>query len=192
LRAEQAAATDDQPPVAADGLGDLRLTLLGIVLDGHPGILVDPLHRFANAFCMRTPIEYCHQAVSSRLNTLVFQNPESARSSFTPLARARATRAINSSQNRSVPLRVFDRSLAQPDVQHLPRVRPGGENRVVTEQLGVPVGGALLSCPHTSPTKLSTSITNLPSPGPAPACHARTNASRATDRAGAHAERERP
>ena len=52
---------------------------------------------------IRTPIEYCHPAFSNRLNTLAFQNPESARSSLTPLAPARSTRAISSSQNRSIP-----------------------------------------------------------------------------------------
>ena len=56
---------------------------------------------------MRTPIEYCHPAFSRRLNTLVFQNPESALSSFTPVAPARCTRAISSSVKRSIPFCVF-------------------------------------------------------------------------------------
>ena len=56
---------------------------------------------------MRTPIEYCQPARSSRLNTLLFQKPESARSSFTPSAPARSTRAISSSVKRSIPFWLF-------------------------------------------------------------------------------------
>ena len=56
---------------------------------------------------IRTPIEYSQPACSSRRNTLVDQNPESARSSLTPVAPARSTRAISSSQKRSIPFCVF-------------------------------------------------------------------------------------
>jgi hypothetical protein len=56
---------------------------------------------------LRTPIEYCQPARSKRSKTVVFQNPESALSSFTPLAPARSTRAISSSQKRSIPFCVF-------------------------------------------------------------------------------------
>jgi len=38
---------------------------------------------------------------------LVFQNPESARSSLTPVAPALSTRAISSSQKRTIPFCVF-------------------------------------------------------------------------------------
>jgi hypothetical protein len=41
------------------------------------------------------------------LNSLVFQNPESARSSLTPVAPARLTRAISSSVKRRIPCWVF-------------------------------------------------------------------------------------
>ena len=56
---------------------------------------------------IRTPIEYCQPACSSRSNTFVFQNPESARSSLTPVAPARVTRAISSSVKRTIPFCVF-------------------------------------------------------------------------------------
>ncbi len=46
-------------------------------------------------------------ARSSRANVLLDQNPESARSSFGPEAPARSTRAISSSQKRSIPREVF-------------------------------------------------------------------------------------
>ena len=56
---------------------------------------------------IRTPIEYCQPAFSRRLKTMVFQNPESARSSLTPVAPARVTRAISLSVKRSIPRWVF-------------------------------------------------------------------------------------
>ena len=56
---------------------------------------------------MRTPIEYCQPARSNRAIIFSFQNPESARNSFTPVAPARSTRAISSSTKRSAPLAVF-------------------------------------------------------------------------------------
>jgi hypothetical protein len=48
---------------------------------------------------------------------------------------------------RSIPFCVFADPLAQTDVQHLPGVRAGGQDRVIPEQLRVPVGGALLQPP---------------------------------------------
>jgi hypothetical protein len=56
---------------------------------------------------MRTPIESCQPAFSKSSNTSVFQNPESARSSLGPVAPARPTRAISSSQKRLIPFCVF-------------------------------------------------------------------------------------
>ena len=56
---------------------------------------------------IRTPIEYCQPAFSRRSNTFVFQNPLSARNSLTPVAPARVTRAISSSQKRTIPFWVF-------------------------------------------------------------------------------------
>jgi hypothetical protein len=56
---------------------------------------------------IRTPIEYCQPAFSKRLNTFVFQNPESALSSTVPVAPALRTRAISSSVKRSIPFCVF-------------------------------------------------------------------------------------
>lgn len=57
--------------------------------------------------CWRTPIEYVQPACCSRAISFRFQNPESARRSFGPVAPARATRGINSSTNRSAPREVF-------------------------------------------------------------------------------------
>ena len=45
------------------------------------------------------------------------------------------------------PLLRVRRALAQADVQRLARVRPGGQDRVIAQQLGVAVGGALLQPP---------------------------------------------
>jgi hypothetical protein len=95
LRAEQAGAAHDQPPAAIGGLGDLRLAGVGVVnaLPGVPGIASTAAR---TVLIIRTPIENCQPACSSRSNTLVIQNPESARSNLTPVAPARWTRAINS------------------------------------------------------------------------------------------------
>jgi hypothetical protein len=104
MRSDRPGAADDQPPVATDDLSDLRLTLLGLVLDrlaSSPGSPRESLsacaHRSSTA----------HPAVSKRLKTSLFQNPESARHSLTPLARVRVGRAISSSQKRSIPLLVL-------------------------------------------------------------------------------------
>jgi hypothetical protein len=51
---------------------------------------------------IRTPIEYCQPARSRRSKTLVFQNPQSARSSLMAVAPARLTRAISSSLKRRI------------------------------------------------------------------------------------------
>jgi hypothetical protein len=93
---------------------------------------------------IRTPIEYCHPARSRRSNTLVFQNPESARSSRVPVAPARPARAISSSQNRPIPFWLLADPRAQADVQDLAGVGARGQDRVVAEQMRVAVGGALL------------------------------------------------
>src|SRR5580658_6778471 len=106
LGAEEPGAADDQSTAAVAGLGDLRLALLGVD-DRLPGRSSIASTAARIPVCMRTPIEYCQPACSSRLNTLVFQKPESARSSLTPLAPARPTRAISSSVKRSIPFCVF-------------------------------------------------------------------------------------
>jgi hypothetical protein len=52
----------------------MRLAFLGVVLDRLPSAPLDRLHRLANRFCMRTPIEYDHPAVPKRLKPSVLQN----------------------------------------------------------------------------------------------------------------------
>src|SRR3982751_1072206 len=93
---------------------------------------------------IRTPIEYCHPARSRRSKTLVFQNPESARSSLTPLAPARSTPAISSSVKRLMPFCVF----AEPFLRRMCNVSRVSarvpEDRVVAQQPRVAVAGALL------------------------------------------------
>jgi hypothetical protein len=86
--------------------GDLRLAVVGVV-DALPlssGIASTAVR---TVLIIRTPIEYCQPACSRRSKTFVFQNPESALRSLTPVAPARLTRAISSSQKRSIPLCVF-------------------------------------------------------------------------------------
>jgi hypothetical protein len=118
---------------------------------------------------MRTPIEYCHPAVSKRLKTSVFQNPGSARNSLTPLALVRVKRAISSSH----PPARARRSLSQPDIEHLTSVSSGGEDRVIPEHLRVPIGGALLQ----AAAHLTDEAVHIDHQPPvAPVRHPRTNA----------------
>src|SRR4051812_35098489 len=139
---DQAGAPDDQPPPAVDGFGDLRLAVVGVV-DALSGVLVDLLDGGADVLVIRTAIEYCQPAFSRRLNTRVFQNPESALSSLAPVAPARSTRAMSSSTKRSMPFWVF----ADPFLRRMcstSRVSARVARRGVAERGGVAVGGALV------------------------------------------------
>jgi hypothetical protein len=75
--------------------------------DRLPDGLVDGVDDLLDLLDSRTPIEYSHPVRASQPNTLADQNPKSARKSLTPVAPARSTRAISSSQNRSMPFCVF-------------------------------------------------------------------------------------
>src|SRR4051794_6142146 len=88
------------PGAAGAALGALR---------GRPGRATNrsprphTLHRTdPTVLIIHTPIEYSQPARSRRSKTFVFQNPESARSSLTPVAPARLTRD-RSSQKRNIP-----------------------------------------------------------------------------------------
>jgi hypothetical protein len=70
------------------------------------------------------------------------QNPESTRTTISPEAPARRTRAISSSTKRLVPR-------AHAGVDHLAGVGPGGQQGVVAQHLGVAEGGPGLSGPAT-------------------------------------------
>jgi hypothetical protein len=70
-----------------------------------------------------------------------FQNPASARMVNAPVAPARRTRAMLLGEARGAPL---GGSLAEPGVNHLAGVGPGGQQRVVAEDLRVAVGGTVL------------------------------------------------
>ena len=144
LRADQAGAPDDQPPAAVGGLGDLRLARPRGSRCAARRPRRSPRRPSRTVLIIRTPIEYCQPAFSSRSNTFVFQNPESARSSL-HAGRAGALDAgdqlLAEAQH---PLLRVRRPLPQADVQRLARVGAGGEDRVVAEQPRVAVGGALL------------------------------------------------
>jgi len=109
LRSEQPGAPDDQPAAGVGGLGDLGLAAGGVV-DGCQSCSPIAVTVCLIFLMFRTPIEYSQPLASSSSKTFVFQNPESARSSLGPLAPARSTRAISSSQKRLMPFCV----LAEP------------------------------------------------------------------------------
>ena len=107
LGGSQSDAAHDQATARQDGLGDLRLTRLGVVLQGLPvarGIAATSL---VTGLVILTPIENCQPFSWRRSKTRVFQKPESARSRHGPVAPARRTRAISSSQKRPIPRWVF-------------------------------------------------------------------------------------
>lgn len=79
--AEQAGAAHDQPAAVVDGLGDLRLAVMGGSRCALPGVLVDRFHGLADGLDHRAPFEYCQPARSRRPNTFMLQEPESACSS---------------------------------------------------------------------------------------------------------------
>src|SRR4051812_6210076 len=172
---DQAGAPDDQPPPAVDGFGDLRLAVVGVV-DALSGVLVDLLDGGADVLVVRTAIEYCQPAFCRRLNTRVFQNPESALSSLAPVAPARSTRAISSSMKRSMPFWVF----ADPFLRRIcstsrvsARVARIGWQ---AQHAGIAVGGALLEPAADLADEAVDVDHQRPAPGPAPACQARSSA----------------
>ena len=65
------------------------------------------------------------------------------------------------------------RPLAQPGMEDLTGLGPHGHQRVVAEDVGVAIGGALLNLPWTSQMVESRSITIGSAPGPAPSAQAR-------------------
>src|SRR4051812_31299376 len=120
LGVEGAHAAHDQALVAEHGLGDLRDARRRVVGERLPAGSSMCSIAARTCGCRRTPIEYCQPALARRAKTLVDQNPESARSSFGPVAPARVTRAISSSQKRSIPREVF----AEPFLSRMCRTAP--------------------------------------------------------------------
>ena len=145
LGAEQAGAPDDQPAAAVGGLGDLRLA----ARRGRRCAARRPRRSPATAawtvLMFRTPIEYCQPDLLAGT-----QRPSCSRTRESALQQLLAGRAGTVDARDELlaeaqhPLLRVRRPLAQADVQHLAGVRAGGEDRVIPEQLGVAVGGALL------------------------------------------------
>lgn len=77
MGADQPGAPDDQPAAAVNGLGDLRLTIVGVV-HALPGVLVDRGDRSVDGLDHPHPIEYRQPAFSRRSKTFVFQTPSRA------------------------------------------------------------------------------------------------------------------
>ena len=74
----------------------------------------------------------------------LFQNPESARNSFGPVAPARATRGMQLLDEPQRTARGVRRALPRADVQHLAGLCAGREDRVIPPLVGVPIAGTLL------------------------------------------------
>jgi hypothetical protein len=79
----------------------------GIVLERSPVLLRDRRDRGLDVLLLAHADRVVQPQRSRRVMSFPFQNPESARNSFGPLAPARATLGISSSTNRSAPREVF-------------------------------------------------------------------------------------
>jgi len=119
LAIERADATNHEPSPVERRFGDLRDARGRVVLERRPRPLIDLLDRRpdggpradADRELPAGSLEPVERLV--RPNVLFDQNPESARSSFGPVAPARVTRAMSSSQKRSIPREVFAEPLRQ-------------------------------------------------------------------------------
>jgi hypothetical protein len=76
--------------------------------------------------------------------SLADQNPESARKVGSPLAPARPQPGHQLVNEPGDAAGGVGRALAQPGVQQLAAVGPGGQQRVVAQPVGIAVAGALL------------------------------------------------
>ena len=141
--AEQAGAADDQPPAAVDGLGDLRLAVVGVV-DRLPGVLGDRGDRGGDGLGHPHADRVLPVGPLEALEHLDVPEPRvGAQQLDAGRAGTRDARdqLVGEAQH---PLLGVRGTLAQADVQRLARVGAGREDRVVAEQLRVAVGGALL------------------------------------------------
>ena len=161
-------------------LRDLRLAVVGVVLKRLPVLLGDRRDRGRDVLLLAHPDRVGPaRAPAGGAMIFLFQNPESARSSFGPLAPARATRGMSSSTNRSAPARGVRRALAGTDVQHLAGLArawrgSGGSRACGCSRTRRP------ACRSRGPHRRTNRRRRpaAPSPGPAPAAHARARLSR--------------
>ena len=129
---------------AVDGLGDLRLTALGVVVDRLPGVLGDRLDGRFDLLDVAHADRVLPAGLLEQLEDLGVPEPRVGAQQHRA-GRAGALDAGDQLLAEALdPLLRVRRSLPQPDVQRLAGVGAGGEDRVVAEQLGVSVGGALL------------------------------------------------
>ena len=104
---ERADAPDDQPSPVQLCFGDLRDRGGRVVGQRGPGLLVELVDRRADCGLQANADRELPARALEPVNVLFYQNPESARSSFGPVAPARWTRAMSSSVKRGIPRDVF-------------------------------------------------------------------------------------
>jgi hypothetical protein len=107
LAIERADAPDDQPSAVEFGLGDLCDRGGRVVVKRRPRALVDRLDRRADLRLEADADRELPAGAVEPVEGLVRPEPESARSSFGPVAPARSARAMSTSQKRSMPREVF-------------------------------------------------------------------------------------
>ena len=172
--AGQSGAAHDQTPAVVDALGHLGLAVEGVV-DRRPRRLVDGGDGRGQRLC---PGAHRHRVADVEPSSMAMvssdQNPESNRTTISPVAPARRTRAIELFDEASRAAGGVGRAFPHPGVEHLAGVGPAGQDRVVAQHFGVAVRGALLRLAgHLADGGID--IDNeTPAPGPAPAAHARS------------------
>src|SRR3954454_20713930 len=98
--------------------------------------------------CRRTPIENCQPTRSSRVKIFLFQNPESARSSFRTGGAGTRHARDQLVGEPGHPAGGVGRAGAQPDLDDLAAVGAGGQDWVIAPHARVAERRALLTRPE--------------------------------------------
>ncbi len=147
LRADEAGAAHDQPEAPELRFGDLRLPGVGIVRHPGPVGLGDLVDQCPDLLALLDADRELDALAVERLHQLVVLKP-GVRPQHDQAGMAGAAHAREQLVHESLgaALRV-GLALAVADVQHLAGIGAGGDDRVISVDARVPVGGALLLIP---------------------------------------------
>ena len=143
LCTNEAGTPDDQPALAVDGLGDLRLPAGGVG-DVLPGGLVDRLHRYLDFLDVADADRVLPTDLLQVFEDLRVPKPGVSAQQLLAAGAGAVDAGGELLAEAQHPLLRVRRALAHPDVQHFSGVRAGREDRVIAQQPGVPVAGAAL------------------------------------------------
>src|ERR1700733_5722758 len=144
LWADEPGAAHDQPPAVSGYFGDLRFTVIGVVLQGLPRLLGDLLDRLGNPELQAHADRVAPAGALERRDQLAV--PESRVGPEKLLAGGACPRHAGDQllgETHDTALGVC-LALAQPNVQNLAGTRPTREQRMVATLFGVPETDTLL------------------------------------------------